>query len=239
MGQGNSLLFNEIAQKYNGFYRGQHLFRKPSAFFHYRDTKCRIRLVKRLFSSSRFTEFAIRWSADSTVLEIVANGASMTLNDQKLVPISTGPESSLHDRCQIQANPEQQARRLLTQAAQWRIAQLASLPPVVPLAITLAQGQLIVRRASFPKDFGSLDDFVRLSLELHDQFRLAIAEGVEFSDSLAASIDETKCPVCCCEMDGPIVICARCRTPHCRDCWLYNGKCGMYACNETRFLSRH
>ena len=238
MGHGKSLFFKEIAQKYSGFYRGKNLFRQPAAFFPYRDTRCRVRLVKRFLSSSRFTEVAIHWSADITVLELVANGAVFTLDDRRLERLVQGPDSSMPAQVVINANPVGVASRLLTQAVQWRISQLAALSPVVPLGITLARGQLTVRRTGFPANFALLDDFVRLSLELHDQFRLAVAEGVTFRESVAAAIDDTRCPVCCSDLDGPIVICARCRTPHCRDCWIYNGKCGMYACNETRFVAR-
>lgn len=40
------------------------------------------------------------------------------------------------------------------------------------------------------------------------------------------------CPVCSCEVGGESKIdCPACGVPHHKDCWGYNGKCGIYACN--------
>jgi len=48
-------------------------------------------------------------------------------------------------------------------------------------------------------------------------------------------LESMKCPICSEEIETETVCCLRCQTPHCRDCWSYNGECATYACNETRF----
>lgn len=43
-----------------------------------------------------------------------------------------------------------------------------------------------------------------------------------------------ECQVCCSALEDRIVLCAKCRTPHHEECWLYNGACSTYACREIR-----
>ena len=32
-------------------------------------------------------------------------------------------------------------------------------------------------------------------------------------------------------MDGQVIVCSVCNTPHHRDCWEYVGGCSIYGCN--------
>jgi hypothetical protein len=43
------------------------------------------------------------------------------------------------------------------------------------------------------------------------------------------------CKVCGDPLEGEIVYCRICDTPHHRDCWRYFGGCSVYACGERRF----
>lgn len=44
-----------------------------------------------------------------------------------------------------------------------------------------------------------------------------------------------KCQVCGEEMKADIVACAKCRTPHHRACWKYNGKCTTFGCTTESY----
>lgn len=44
-----------------------------------------------------------------------------------------------------------------------------------------------------------------------------------------------ECQVCGGVMEQGVVTCARCRTPHHEECWVYNGACSTYGCREIRF----
>ena len=46
-----------------------------------------------------------------------------------------------------------------------------------------------------------------------------------------------QCQVCGTEMRDRIVLCARCRTPHHEECWLYMGECSTFACKERRYVA--
>lgn len=43
------------------------------------------------------------------------------------------------------------------------------------------------------------------------------------------------CQVCATGMSAARVFCAKCRTPHHEECWLYNGQCSTFGCREIRF----
>jgi hypothetical protein len=80
-------------------------------------------------------------------------------------------------------------------------------------------------------------EFVRGILELYDQTLLSATEGIEFLDGqVAQPLDHVVCQVCGEEIRDDLVFCRRCKTPHHRDCWLYAGRCSVFACGEIQFL---
>jgi len=42
------------------------------------------------------------------------------------------------------------------------------------------------------------------------------------------------CQVCGTTMEERVVFCAKCKTPHHEECWIYNGACSTYGCREIR-----
>lgn len=43
-----------------------------------------------------------------------------------------------------------------------------------------------------------------------------------------------ECQICGTAMEERVVYCAKCRTPHHEECWMYNGACSTYGCREIR-----
>ncbi len=120
----------------------------------------------------------------------------------------------------------------------WQLAELAQWSGAVPLRIEVTRQRIRVLRAGHLKKPAELDDFLRLGLRVIDQLRTVRTEGLEFvNEDQATILDEAFCPICTDRLTGNMVICIRCKTPHCRDCWEYNGKCAMFACTETRYAS--
>ena len=134
----------------------------------------------------------------------------------------------------LMTNDSARMDQLFTAGVRWQMTQLANfLSP--GLYCSLFTGELIIAKPRMLLRTQQLDDFIRLSLELYDQFMLAEAIGIEF-DERAAVIDEVNCPICLASIKGNLVLCVRCRTPHCHECWHYNGKCATFACDETRYV---
>ena len=115
---------------------------------------------------------------------------------------------------------------------------------VLETSFDLSSGQqvsIVSRDASTVQHwFGSgqdLLDFTQCALELFDQMMLHKAEGVEFlHQNQAAVIEDFRCPICSDDVMHEMVVCRRCKTPHCAECWEYNGKCATFACMEERCI---
>lgn len=45
------------------------------------------------------------------------------------------------------------------------------------------------------------------------------------------------CPVCACELGGPIEICTSCHTPHHADCARFVGRCSLFGCGAYEFMA--
>jgi hypothetical protein len=129
------------------------------------------------------------------------------------------------------------AKRQLDGQVRWQIEQLRRFSESNHVCVQVRHKVLTV---SVPDDLRTsqrLDDFVRLSLKLYDLLLLTTSTGVSFiKDDSVVLVEEVQCPICSENVEQQMVVCIRCQTPHCRDCWEYNGQCATYACQETRFL---
>lgn len=136
----------------------------------------------------------------------------------------------------IHSGDPTEASPLLTDAVKWKMIELKNLIPG-SMEIRIEQDRLRVVSAQWFDSSRSLLDFVQGSLELFDQLMLPRAEGVEFlHQNQAAIIDDFHCPICSDDVMHEMVVCRRCKTPHCAECWEYNGKCATFACMEDRFV---
>lgn len=136
----------------------------------------------------------------------------------------------------IQTNRPDEMKRLLSHGVRWKIEQLVDQLNVHSVSVNLSVGKLKIVKPGEIKNYQQLDDLVRMGLELHDQLLLTKSEGIDFVDEAQAKIlGDVKCPICSEEVMEEMVICLRCKTPHCKDCWQYNGHCATFACNETRY----
>jgi hypothetical protein len=127
---------------------------------------------------------------------------------------------------------------LLGESVVWQMIELAQWSGREPIRIEISRNKVRIMRSSFLKKAGETDDFLRLGLRVIDQLRTIKTEGLEFvNEDQATILDDVFCPICTDRLTGNMVICVRCKTPHCRECWEYNGKCAMFACTETRCAS--
>ena len=84
-----------------------------------------------------------------------------------------------------------------------------------------------------------------MCVDLYRQFELADSESIAIIEEKLVTAPATNksaenplCMVCGDEIDGRIVYCRTCETPHHYDCWKYTGHCSTYGCGETRTVSR-
>ncbi len=224
-------------QPHGGVFYG-YLLSNPSLSFDYGRTYCYIKNRKTMkFNEGRQTGITMNWPNRKLKLEIKTPSAR-----------SRGWGKSMLKQVQI-ANPQFQAdfsvasnnplyaQKLLNNGSQWQLELLRRHTDNRQLVVTINRGQLSICKPGYIKDYQLLDDFLRYSLELFDQLMLVGAEGIEFlNENEAAIVAEVKCPICSEEIKNDMVVCARCKTPHCLDCWEYNGQCATFACSEARYV---
>ncbi len=231
-----SSAFEQIALRYGGLFHSANMFRPPAATFNYKQTPCRVRCFRRRFGNrGRFTELRIAWPMRDLCLEIHQQGQGPGKRGLQPVALALTGVSTFSQRYAVSSNIPERTMRLVSPAVCWQIDQLAKVKPESGLFVSIDRGWLAVTRSSYLRNKEAVDDFVRFALELYDHMALTMTEGIEFHDDVIVAMDNMKCPVCSCDIEGRLVMCVRCKTPHCHDCWLYNGKCGMYGCSEARY----
>lgn len=224
-------------QSKGGVFYG-YLLTNPSLSFNYGRTYCHVKNRKsRKFNEGRQTELLMVWPDRSFKLEVSTSPArsrnwgtsgweSVELDDPQF-------EGNFF----VSTNQPKVAQQLLSSGVRWQLEQLRRHTGNLQLVVSINRGTLSISKPGYIKDYQLLDDFIRFSLELFDQLMLGSAEGIEFvRENEAAVVSDVKCPICSEEIIQDMVVCTRCKTPHCLDCWQYNGQCATFACSETRFV---
>jgi hypothetical protein len=234
--------YERLGKKYGG---GQgkgvtygFLFTRPSLRFDYGRTFCWLRNRKSMrFSAGRKTEFSMFWPNRKLRLEISTSpvqSRSWTPGSMKGVEID---DPKFQSDFYITSNSPLTAQRILNTPVRWQLEQLRRHNNEQELSVSLYRGSLVVSKPGYIKQYQPLEDFVRFALELFDLMMLVDAEGIEFLNADQASVvADVKCPICSEEIMLDMVVCKRCKTPHCHDCWEYNGQCATFACNEVRYI---
>lgn len=127
-------------------------------------------------------------------------------------------------RFRVSAADLEDARRFLTDAVREAFVWLSERPGMV-FEVAGTRGR--VWTEEFPTNEDRFVEFLRCVYRLADA--LLAAEGTGF-DSI-----EGTCQVCGQKLEGQVVRCAKCATPHHRECWEYLERCSTYACGERRF----
>jgi len=100
----------------------------------------------------------------------------------------------------------------------------------------LSPAGFLLRVKGWPPDRKELDRWLMVAFQLLDALPGSDGKGRVSIGFVRMKIDaETMCRVCGATLaEGAIVRCAKCSTPHHRDCWEFNGRCSTFACGETR-----
>lgn len=140
-------------------------------------------------------------------------------------------------RWYVMTDDPDETRLLLSLGVRWHIDQLWLRPALSDALVGVMPGWLIIRKHWNSSQASDIAQFVELGLGLYDQLLLTRSVGIEFVESNELQvIEHAHCKVCGEDLDREIVCCRRCKTPHHRECWEYNGGCSTYACRETNYL---
>ncbi len=113
---------------------------------------------------------------------------------------------------------------------------LASVSIHGPFLWRVSRAGFLLRLEARPRTARELDGWLVAAFQLLDELPgVEGAERVQVGETREAIGEESECQVCGTTLrSGQVVRCARCRTPHHRDCWEFNGRCSTFACGETR-----
>ena len=236
-------VYRDLATQYKGVFRSAQVWRKPILRFNYGEYSVQVRSRRLSFwrfrsAANRRTQVVVSsWPNRRLRLELFPHGWESPLRRQyrlNVVPIRDEP---LDNYFTFRSNEPQPAERFLSAGVISQVKQLQTLLDTNQFTLSVAGGKFTVSMIGYSTNRQFLDDFIRLSLETFDQAILTLSEGIDFvAEDEATILDDVKCPICSCDILQDMVVCVRCKTPHCRDCWNYNGKCATFGCGETRFL---
>lgn len=229
--------YNQLAKRYGGKQNSSGVqfgffFSTPTLSFNYGRMPCVLKSRRGLVSGKgRVTELRLKWPDPAMRAQFVTPPCPTKGWGVKPVEL---PEP-LKERFAASSSHPDFISAMLTDAVVWRLEQLQSLGPTRDLRVSIIRGDVVICKSGYLKDYPTLDDFVRLSLELLDQMLLVYSDGIDFVENHAVVCVDVKCPICSETIVQEMVVCPRCKTPHCLDCWEYNGQCATYACQETRY----
>lgn len=234
MNRRNSAL-QAVGQRFGGHTSNDNFFSGSRLQFSYGQTYVRVRF-RRAFNSygGKQTEVRLRVPLKFKLEVNYLMGKSRIWWMGSEIHWASDDET-FHQMFEVLTNHKSTADRILNAGVRWQLHQLSQLASS-GLYFMIDNEDMLVATPKFLTKQQLLDDFVRLVLELYDQIMLAQAVGIDFVEDQTAVIEEVKCPVCSADIVETMVVCLRCKTPHCLDCWKYNGKCATFACGETRYV---
>ncbi len=134
----------------------------------------------------------------------------------------------------VKSNPESLVRAMFESGRREALIEsVRAIGQYVGPVVDLSRERLLVALDEAVPSDTILGRMVRTA----EEFTAAILE-VETSRPVfweeVLSSSEGRCPVCASPFGGRTTRCAKCATPHHRDCWDYAGGCSTYACGGTR-----
>ncbi len=237
--------FDVVSKRYNAQVIRGYLFARPTMTFNYGRSFCRVRTRRsNRFAEKKQTDVELTWP-DRTFRLVISTEPAISTRirprfgiafRRKAIQVEVG-DSGFSSRFSVRSDKPELTRTFLTPQVQWQIEQLRVHLGNEHLVIEIAGGLFTVSKPGFIRHPVLLDDYIRYSLELFDRMFLSQCEGIEFiNDETATIVEECICPICSEQIETQLVTCVRCKTPHCLDCWQYNGQCATFACKETRFV---
>ncbi len=212
--------------------------RRPNLLFDYGRTVVRIsHLGSRWKPAIQKTEVAMNFEHRSRtpLMMTLKSGNSRPHNGLSLLSVEDDPVFSRE--WSVLSDNLDAGNRLLTPTVRWKLMELANITCLPAIRVIVGHQQLRVICDQWIQSDQKFLDLTQGTMDIFDQLMLIDAEGLEFVNAQSATvIGEVRCPICSDEVMQDLVLCRRCKTPHCSECWEYNGKCATFACMETRCM---
>ncbi len=233
--------YRRLAQRLGGTCRRPGWFSNPTTEFNYRSVRACARAissVEQLVGRGPATQLVIPWPDIGFSCEIrYPRPEPRSLRSDGLQGVPSGP-NQLMRHYMVRSSNHAIASETLNDVVAFQIEKLRRTPSTGHLCVQLQPASLTITKGQAMYHYEYLTHFVDEALVLYDQIMLTRSRGVEFIEEQSAQVlDEVVCRVCGEDIEEDLVFCRRCKTPHHRECWQYNGKCSVFACGETHFQS--
>jgi hypothetical protein len=241
--QSNRLLavHRRLAQRFAGSCRRPGWLSNPTTEFNYRSVRVVVRATssaENLVGRGPATQLVIPWPNIGFTCEIRFPRSDLgTPRFNGLRDLQRGPDQLIRYYT-VGSDDHAAAQEALNAVVALQIEKLRRTPVPGRLCVQLQPASLTITKSQAMYQYEQLSQFVDESLVLYDQIMLTRSHGVEFVEEQSAQIlDSVVCRVCGEEIQDDLVFCRRCKTPHHRECWQYNGVCSVFACGESQFQS--
>ena len=230
-------VFRRLAKRYHGAFMPGGFFRKPTIRFRYGETTVTLQYMEPRRDRFGPVQVRIKWPDRALLLEVFPDEGNQS-------HLQTAPRAGARfdEEFVVRSNNEVTARQWLSPAVQTSIRKLRRSGVNWQVYLSLVRGQLTIQK-HIGINYQSLDAFILSAMEIYDQAMLNQVAGIEFVAGEDMVCEPSKeqgeavCRICCDSIESDIVFCPRCRTPHHRDCWEYNGACSTYGCQETEYVA--
>ena len=181
------------------------------------------------------TQFSISWPGDSFNCHVYSKKVLRRLG--ALISrraVKTGVRR-FDERYIVISSSREGVQALLSPHVQMAIEQLRQTSGIQDVRVKWQEGSFIVEAPTLIRDYPSLALFTSLATGLYDVAIGTSTEGIEFTEATSATADNGICKVCGDALEGKVVYCRSCDTPHHRECWRFYGACSIYGCGEKKF----
>lgn len=210
--------------------------RRPTLLFDYGRTLVRLRhLGSKWKPTTQQTEITMNFRHRSNTPLWAGLKSGSAVRQNGLRPLEVENDVAFTREWAALTDNTSAGNELLTPTVRWKLMELSNSTCLPTLRVMVSDQHLRVVCDSWIDSDQKLLDLTQCTMDIFDQLMLIDAEGLEFVNIESATvIGEVRCPICSDDVMQDMVLCRRCKTPHCSECWEYNGKCATFACMESR-----
>ena len=231
-------MFRRLGKRYQGRLIGGGLFRRPSLRFFYGDAICQITHHR---DRNAYLDVRLSWPDTNWGFEMLTRtGAAESVIPRN--PRTLGVQAeflSFEDQFSFSTNDPESLRTWLSPEVKLAIRRFLFTGGNQSIDLSLHNGTLLLRGYGTLISSDDLSMRVHNALAIFDLARVATMQGIDWM----APTKDSENTVAICKICGELIIqnavtCRSCLTPHHYDCWVYNGACSTYGCQETGFVRR-
>jgi hypothetical protein len=238
--------YRQLAARFNGRYESRGLSDPPTVSFQHRGAVVRVGLAPTVPGQATLprTRVVARFRRGIPFrLELAPRARPEPAQAPKGTRLVKTGDAEFDRNHVVRANDAEMALDFLTPQVCWAIVNLERMVHAGGMLVSINPERLLVQ---VDRNLGQyaeiLCQMVSETLVIHDGLQLGVSrrmsEGISIVGPGASTEEQEELgpPICkvCGEVieEGPVILCASCRTPHHRDCWDYVGSCSIYGCGS-------